>query len=734
MSIVINKIELKNWFNYKGDYCDNLINFNDGLNIVVGTNNAGKTKLHNAFRFIIDDRIVLKVVTRDGKENYENIPIDNKNAIEVLNQSAFRIAKDGDLIYFGVRITFTKIQREETRKLVLTKEIRCRKDVNQLQFLDVVKKVEQIDSRTQRERTVSDDFDSLANEIIRTNYRNFFLIEGEQMGLLTPLKGDNLKKTINSIVSINELDKLVDTSADFEKEINKKKREFEGKLSNLTKEEKDRAERINNLEDDIKNLTQFTLRDHKADAEREAIIIERYKANYNNAKRNRELASKLDVIKSKADQNESLMNATTYRVLTDYMNLPVFSISRCNDDSGTTLALDEHISKFKDYYAQRKSELDTSLSVDEQKMMLALEKSQPKPEILQQMVDLKRCFICTTHLGEKEIKYIDEKLIPFFKNEFESDEELDKIEEIIGVLNGINLSTKKFAESDDSYFAHVNNEFVELIEDRKKIEKEKEKFIDENGDVVGNEDDEITLVTYDRALIELSKIEGRIASTEEEIKIKGDQLAELKAIPIKEDKKTPELVTAELLHEFAGDLYDVLKTSRKNEYFSFAKKLSEAATIRFRNLMKNNKTANNQEIVVNVITRNDLDFDFEIKLLNSQGQDQNQAGGASQALRQLAIVFGLIDFADVKIRFPFIADAPISKLTPETKRAFFENLLDDKAFNQCIIINMDLWDDKTDSINKLGHEILDVIKTKDASSFITINPKENNTGVTINYL
>ena len=734
MSIVINKIELKNWFNYKGDFSENAINFSDGLNIVVGTNNAGKTKLHNAFRYIIDDKVVLKVVARDGKESYDTESIDSRTAIEVMNQSAFRSAKNEDLVYFGVKITFTKAIRGETRKLVLTKDIKCRKDLERLQLLDVIKTVEQIDSRTNRERTVSDDFDTLAGEIIKANYRNFFLIEGEQMGLMTPLKGENLKKTINSIVAINELDKLVTTSGEFEKEVNKKKREFEGKLSNLTKEEKERAIKINFLEDDIKVLYEETLRDLMIEAERENSIIERYKANYNSAKQNKELADKLDIIVKKGDKNEALYDGVTYKVLTDYMSLPVFSISRTGDDEKILHRLNEQIAKYREYYSQRKAELDTSLSQEEQQMMLALEKSQPKPEILQQMVDLKRCFICTTHLGKKELDYINDKLIPFFKNEFENDEELDKFEELIGMLNGIALTTKKFSDFDDEYFKSINGDFVELIAERKKNEKEREKFIDENGEVVGNEEDDITLVTYDRAIINLSKIVNDTTTIEEEIDLKTTELAELKAIPLKDDKKTPELITTELLHEFSEILYEVLKNTRKDEYHFFAEKLSQAATNRFRNLMKNNKTANKQEIVVNVISKNGVDFDFEIKLINEMGQDQNQAGGASQALRQLAIVFGLIDFADVKIQFPFIADAPISKLTPDTKRAFFENLLDDKAFNQCIIINMDLWDDKIDSINKLGHEILDVIKIKEASSFITINPLENNTGVTINYL
>ena len=42
MSVYINQVELKNWFNYKGDYENNCISFSDGLNVVVGDNNSGK--------------------------------------------------------------------------------------------------------------------------------------------------------------------------------------------------------------------------------------------------------------------------------------------------------------------------------------------------------------------------------------------------------------------------------------------------------------------------------------------------------------------------------------------------------------------------------------------------------------------------------------------------------------------------------------------------------------------
>ena len=55
MSAIINHINPINWFNYKGK--NNNIELSPGTNVLVGTNNAGKTKLHNAFRYILSDTV-----------------------------------------------------------------------------------------------------------------------------------------------------------------------------------------------------------------------------------------------------------------------------------------------------------------------------------------------------------------------------------------------------------------------------------------------------------------------------------------------------------------------------------------------------------------------------------------------------------------------------------------------------------------------------------------------------
>ena len=50
--IFITQICLENWFNYEGGFEKNTIPFARGVNFFCADNNAGKSKLHNAIRWV----------------------------------------------------------------------------------------------------------------------------------------------------------------------------------------------------------------------------------------------------------------------------------------------------------------------------------------------------------------------------------------------------------------------------------------------------------------------------------------------------------------------------------------------------------------------------------------------------------------------------------------------------------------------------------------------------------
>ena len=153
--------------------------------------------------------------------------------------------------------------------------------------------------------------------------------------------------------------------------------------------------------------------------------------------------------------------------------------------------------------------------------------------------------------------------------------------------------------------------------------------------------------------------------------------------------------------------------------------------------MRNNKTIEGQELKVNLEENNignKVDFNFEVYPIDNRGNKLSQTGGASSTCEPLAVVFALIDISESRVSYPFIADAPVSPFTVDTKYSFFETLVEEKVFEQSIIISMDCWDNVTQDINSLGVEIKNLIKDKKGSSFILMKPKANNTGVEFNYL
>ena len=105
--------------------------------------------------------------------------------------------------------------------------------------------------------------------------------------------------------------------------------------------------------------------------------------------------------------------------------------------------------------------------------------------------------------------------------------------------------------------------------------------------------------------------------------------------------------------------------------------------------MRHNPTIQNHNLIVEVhkeVLNFRTDFSFEIYLQDKYGKKLSQEGGASSTLEPLSVVFGLIDYADRGKTFPFIADAPISRLTEDTKYSFFETIIEDDISSQNIII------------------------------------------------
>ena len=55
--MLIKSISMKNFQCYHGDHEDNLLHFKNGINLIVGDNGGGKSKLYDAFYWVLYDEI-----------------------------------------------------------------------------------------------------------------------------------------------------------------------------------------------------------------------------------------------------------------------------------------------------------------------------------------------------------------------------------------------------------------------------------------------------------------------------------------------------------------------------------------------------------------------------------------------------------------------------------------------------------------------------------------------------
>ena len=236
-------------------------------------------------------------------------------------------------------------------------------------------------------------------------------------------------------------------------------------------------------------------------------------------------------------------------------------------------------------------------------------------------------------------------------------------------------------------------------------------------------------------------IEERIETENKLVKSLNERISAIEKKINKNNIGDSKFETYNEIKNFIFDLDQYFEKTKENIYEDFAKSLEEKASKRFKNLFRNNRDIKNHRLVVNVNKKDNVfktDYSFEIYLKNKLGVKLKQEGGASSTFEPLSVVFGLIDYANEyansKQTIPFIADAPVSRVTSDTKITFFESIINDEILSQNIIIVMDLWDNKKNNINDLGDSVLKLIESKTDSSFITLIPMENNSGVKFNYI
>ena len=740
MSVYINSIKPINWFNYKGE--ENLIKFSKGINVMVGNNNAGKTKLHNAFRYILDGTVILKV--KDGSETINKVEQINtvENLREIINYSAFSQLKLNENLKVGVELIFTKQRKDDDKKYLLRKIFKIRKLTDkEFEIVNKEKIVLLIDKYTDSPRQVNDDFDDIVNTLLPRRYKKFFLIEGEQIGMMTPLFGDGLKSTIKGLTNISDIDQLVDLVDDLQKRVIKEKRTQENSSKSFSEEQRKRNQLKNDLES--QNQEWETVK-NKFEADKDSIEgqIKKLETNVNESQTRKKLLENLNKLDSNVKVFEEQLNSIDRNFLDSLTNHDDFTISKLDEFNEIESSFNHLDKSFGGYMLDRRNELNTEISEEDHLLVGELNQSQPHPVILEKMLNHQpkpKCYVCKSDLKAENENFIKNVLIPHFRNDKEEQDELiDNLNLLKDSFKKIYQFSRNYSINDEKWIENYYTLKGEIIGNKKVAEKKLREFIQDNGDRDDlDKGDELFILNYGEMKESKGKLEVNIEQLKTDIKYNNTKIKSIKIEDIDENNLDPKLESLKELNSFINDIDDVLDEIKSDVYYGFGEKLEKKSSHRFTQLMRNNMTVKGQELKVNIEKKSSgtkNEFNFEVFLKDKFGNRLKQTGGASSTCEPLAVVFALIDISESRVSYPFIADAPVSKFTNDTKYSFFETLVDEEIFEQSIIISMDCWDNISEDINELGRNIKNLISNQKGSSFILMKPKLYNAGVELNYI
>lgn len=718
MAVIIKKIELKNWFGYKGDYEENSFEFSDGVNIIVASNDIGKSKLHNAFRWLLTDRVILK----DKSNKYDFFNIDLNSIKDILNYHIQTTLKNEETVLIGVKLSFDEIIRGQSVNRIVTKEIICRKDVERILVSNIKTKVE----RLQRGNiiTAPDTFDDMIKKIIRPNLLDFFLVQGEALEHLTPLKGESLRTTINNLVNLNVLEKKCDLSIKFSKKITDLRQGIESLENRTNTQAQDNISRKNDLENKINKIVYVDLIEVQNFIDKAENTVDQYTSSAALTKSKQRLKNEIDSFNKNINIKKGEIKSEYNNFVSNYINKD-FWLSKITDNQEEVNNLIKFNEEISDFSALRRTELDDNLNSVEQRMLFALERDQPRPEILEQMLSDGKCYVCSNDINETSEKYMREKLIPYFKKELNhDDEELNRYDEVSGIYKKLNGYLNKFNSYNLNYFQPKIENIIlgetAIID----LEQNLQDFISENGLVEIDGSEQIELATYNSALNDNFSFTINKKELKQKLETYKQEFSKIKNITIN-NSKSAKLIKAENLEEFGKVLGTLLIDVKRNAYESFSDDLQAITNIKWNGFSQDNDNLNRQSIKVDFELNSSNQPDFEIKVIDSFGNNLKNGGGASQTLRQLSVIFGLIEKAGGNVDYPFIADAPTTNMTATLSEHFFNFQLEN-ASTQNILITKEFWDDRNGTLNEHGQNILHKIsKIHNAKLFTITNGKSN---------
>jgi DNA sulfur modification protein DndD len=693
MGAIIESISFKNFYNYYGNYKNNIYRFKRGINIINADNNMGKSKFYNGVLWIVQDQVYdadLKRL-RSVDESY-------------ILMASGKAKNEEHKFTMGVKIVFY----EQEIKYTVLKEVKFQKDNNTWNLLPSFNLLQTEDNKDISILDIKEK-EKIVDKLIPEELKRYALLQGESLEELVDLSSKSgLASTIETLVGINTLINAYETSSNFVKRSSKDLADAEKAANAENQKVLELLQKKEGLEKRIENA-QDCLEKYQHELEEAENTKQTLEAHLMNAKKREQYKSVMDKLEYQINEKKKKKDNLEKSITTE-----MFS----DDYPWLLTGMGEYI---LDYSSSRIELVKQTVKRDWISEAIMLPKGSPDSQSLREMLEEGYCRVCGRSAKRDSEAWLHIKKV---LERPTSKEENPRKNDFSDFFSNIQIETSPFVQNLEKVGEIIKNyrqDILDLDMQIKILEEEKEgaelEFINAGG--INNKDDSsdsktISDFTYagrtiDQKTEDINKVKENISLWEREIKSIENKLT---------DKHSDENVNKHRhVNSMMKQLELLFKNTKERIFNEIIAALEKNANEKYKELTYGNLTSGGK-----LEFKKQTDGTVLVSIRDVNNNKITGLGTGFQRMKQLSIVMAIISskIGNKQFDFPFISDAPFSEFGNNFINNFF--IVAPKVFTQSIILIKELYDPRTENfLNNLGDQILEKMKKGDIPGTFYVN-------------
>ncbi|MFW6002257.1 MAG: AAA family ATPase [archaeon] len=687
--MIIKKIAIENFQCYSGSLEQNTFEFKEGLNVIIGDNGSGKSKLYDAFYWVLYDKI-FNSTNRDFRSS------SDVNT-ELISDQAKANTSEGDHVKAIVQIHLIDNNQKTSHpdEYILERSYDIKRKNGKLPFN--VNDAWELPSRSIKKIEKKDildfkpcgdqDFDRVANKLLPSNMKPYLWFQGEQVDSLIDFKKqDSLTNAIEVLSDIKKYDTLIEVAEKvqlqaekaYRSEVNKRAK-ASSEIDELQREETVLIKQIEKDKDNLKKIEENYVR---ADNNREDLMSQIDDAEkYNKLKlKIKNAIEKKDELNKQINEKQKQFNSNLFK-----KNWIL---------KGAAPFYDEFEELMREYEEKREN-LKLQHKIKEQQDTARTHKlpeNVPNKSYLKSMLKDEHCYLCDREFeyGDKAYDHINElfegakhskiNYSDFLKNDFKKDLETLKVNSAYirrNVIENIDLSIREEIELIEGKTDQKDKAITEL----EQLTSELENLLASSKLDEGDTDNILgSFRNINKSIDELKEqqtnIKNRLDTNKTKLEEKQEAIRNCAGSDI--DQKV--VRNKEILEDYL----EITKITRKIVYEEQIKRIEKEANKHFYKM-----TEDNQAVRGKIILEKRGQSYMPVNV-DEEGNRLSSPNDANIILIKIATILAIVTAkSGSHEHYPMISDAPTSKFSDNYTIGFCKAISD--VFNQSIIVSYDFY-------------------------------------------